>query len=118
VLRRQLSNFTRRVARQGAPLPRRNSFRATRKDPRAICNVSNHGKSISVAITREYIIPPYSSFSSYSTHGTPPATTRAIECPLTKSKSDDVFPGPLASISSLCPSNYFALRWWPACRSN
>jgi len=50
-----------RCPRQPAPLPRRNSFRATRKDPRAICNVSNHGKSISAAITREYIVPPYSS---------------------------------------------------------
>ena len=50
-----------RRLRQPAPLPRRNPFRAMRNDPRAICNVSNHGKSISAAITREYIVPPYSS---------------------------------------------------------
>jgi len=61
---------------------------------------------------------PIRVLSSYSTHGTSPAATRAIECPLTKSRWDDVFRAPAATISSISwPSNYLVLIWWPACRS-
>jgi hypothetical protein len=50
---------------------------------------------------------PIRVLSSYSTQGTPPAGTRAIECPLTKSKSDDVFRGPAVTISQLAPLQPF-----------